>query len=288
MKTFWPVLGCATLAVALLNSCETTRSTADSVASSGEVSSPASGSLRYAVGPSMEKKGVRLTYFDDSPKFREAQLRTLLPEPNFAMASSTVAFSYGITNFPLGRMTPGEHTEDIADSPQGQYVGNVVDGAPATIHHTRSFTKTLSPGTHVVLSYLVRSYGESLKHRSAYDLRLVQVGSNQPGAVPPVDLAQPMLFYSQPQGTYIGGESDNIVLDFYLVNTTIEPGGNHVRATVNGLEFVLDKWSPYLMAGLPAGENTVKLELLDANDKLMPGPYSSVTRTFVVKHVTKG
>ena len=73
-----------------------------------------------------------------------------------------------------------------------------------------------------------------------------------------------------------------IMLDFYLVNTTLEAGGNRVRATINGTEFMLDKWLPYMMEGLPAGENTVKLELVDASGTMIPGPFNSVTRTFTV------
>jgi hypothetical protein len=72
------------------------------------------------------------------------------------------------------------------------------------------------------------------------------------------------------------------MLDFYLVNTTLDPGGNRVRATINGNEFMIDRWVPFQMEGLPAGENTVKLELIGSNGSVLPGPYNSVTRTFTV------
>ena len=80
----------------------------------------------------------------------------------------------------------------------------------------------------------------------------------------------------------MGADAKRIMLDFYLVNTTLEPGGNRVRATINGTEFMLDRWMPYMMEGLPAGENTVKLELVDASGTMIPGPYNSVTRKFTV------
>ena len=45
---------------------------------------------------------------------------------------------------------------------------------------------------------------------------------------------------------------------------------------------MLARWMPYQMEGLPAGENTVKLELIDSSGTLIPGPYNSVTRKFTV------
>ncbi|HEX8657374.1 MAG TPA: hypothetical protein VF690_07570, partial [Hymenobacter sp.] len=87
---------------------------------------------------------------------------------------------------------------------------------------------------------------------------------------------------SRPKDTYSGADGKRIMLDFYLVNTTLAPDGNRVRATINGSEFMLDRWMPYQMEGLPAGQNTVKLELIDAAGNLIPGPYNSVTRTFTV------
>ena len=33
------------------------------------------------------------------------------------------------------------------------------------------------------------------------------------------------------------------------------------------------------MKGLPLGEVNIKLELIDANGSIIPGPYNSVTRT---------
>lgn len=123
-------------------------------------------------------------------------------------------------------------------------------------------------------------YRESLKHRTAYDLRVITVGK----VTTPlnVDLAGKHMFYSRPKGEYTGKDAQKVMLDFYLVNTTLGPDDNKVRATINGTEFMLDQWAPYMMEGLPMGQNTVKLELVDASGNLVPGPYNSVTRTFTL------
>ncbi|GAA4352313.1 hypothetical protein GCM10023185_11850 [Hymenobacter saemangeumensis] len=263
---------CSTaLALTLLMSCESSRS-------AGEA---ANSTPTNILGQSIEKNGIRLIPFDDSPKFPEAQLRLSTPAAGATAPSGPVAFDYQISNFELTKMSGGRHMTDMANSMKGQHIHNIVDNEPYTAHYETKFSKPLADGSHVVLSFLSRSYHESLKHRSAYDLRVVNVGSTA-AAAPAIDLTKPHLFYSRPKDNYSGADSKRVMLDFYLVNTVLEPGGNNVRASINGTEFILDKWLPYQMEGLPAGENTIKLELIDANGKLLPGPFNSVTRTFTI------
>ena len=272
---------CSTsLTLALLASCESSKPATD-------VSAPAKGpsataSRPGATGESMESNGIRLTPFSDSPKFPEAQLQMRTPIANSTVPSGEVAFDYQVTNFLLTKMSGGPHMAEMANSMKGQHIHNIVDNEPYTAHYETRFTKPMNDGQHVVLSFLSRSYHESLKHRGAYDLRIVNVGNTKPAATPMLDVRAPNLFYSRPKDTYSGADAKRIMLDFYLVNTTLEPGGNRVRATINGTEFMLERWLPYTMEGLPAGENTVKLELIDASGTLLPGPYNSVTRKFTV------
>jgi hypothetical protein len=129
---------------------------------------------------------------------------------------------------------------------------------------------------------LSRSYHESLKHRGAYDLRVVNVG-NGPESPSNFDPRGQHLFYSRPKDVYSGNDAKKVMLDFYLVNTTLSPSGNKVRATINGTEFMLDQWAPFMMEGLPMGENTVKLELINNTGTVIPGPYNSVVRTFTLQ-----
>ncbi|MGY2130880.1 hypothetical protein ACW9KT_01540 [Hymenobacter sp. HD11105] len=231
---------------------------------------------------SMEKNGIRLTPFNDSPKYPESQMRLKTPVPGSNVASGAVAFDYDLSNFQLTKMTGGVHAEHMANSQQGQHIHNIVDNEPYTAHYTTEFTKNIPDGQHVVLSFLSRSYHESLKHRGAYDLRLVNVGA---GTITPLNanLSAPHMFYSRPKDTYSGADTKKVMLDFYLVNTTLSPEGNKVRATINGSEFMLDQWLPYMMEGLPAGQNTVKLELVDASGTVISGPFNSVTRTFTLQ-----
>ncbi|TGE26518.1 hypothetical protein [Hymenobacter metallicola] len=235
-----------------------------------------------ATTASMEKNGIRLTPFTDSPKNPEAQLQLKSPATGSTVPSGSVSFDYDITNFQLTKMTGGMHSEEMANSEKGQHIHNIVDNEPYTAHYTTEFTKPIADGQHVVLSFLSRSYHESLKHRGAYDLRVITVGK-APATPLNADLQAPHLFYSRPKDTYSGKDAAKVMLDFYLVNTTLSPEGNKVRATINGTEFMLDQWAPFMMEGLPAGQNTVKLELVDASGNLIPGPFNSVTRNFTLQ-----
>jgi len=264
------------LSVAGLLSCDAAKQVTEATSSSTGTVTGSSGSA-----VAIEKNGLRLTPFFDSPKYPTAQLRLVTPAASSMVPSGAVPFKYELTNFLLTKMTGGMHSGEMANSMKGQHIHNIVDNEPYTAHYETSFTKNIVDGQHVVLSFLSRSYHESLKHRGAYDLRLVTVGRPAPNAPSSTfDLKAPHLFYSRPKDVYSGKDAQRVMLDFYLVNTTLEPGGTRVRATINGSEFMLDQWAPYMMEGLPMGENTVKLELVDDSGKLIPGPFNSVTRTF--------
>ena len=67
------------------------------------------------------------------------------------------------------------------------------------------------------------------------------------------------------------------------VNTNISPDGNKVRATIQDTEFIIDEWAPYYIEGLPKGEITVKLELIDSNGNLIDTPFNPSTRTVMLE-----
>ena len=272
------------LALLAVTACDTSKSSADAAASSSTVptTAPAVSQRNALAADAMEKNGIRLSPYGDSPKFAEAQMRLISPPSGSSVPSGNVRFTYQISNFELTKMSGGPHMGEMANSAKGQHIHNIVDNQPYSAHYETSFAKPMADGQHAVLSFLSRSYHESLKQHGAYDLRLISVGNGPAPAVPLLDVTKPHMFYSRPKDTYSGADAKKIMLDFYLVNTTLTPSGNKVRATINGTEFMLDKWVPYQMEGLPAGENTIKLELVDGSGTLIPGAYNSVTRTFTV------
>ena len=271
-KHYLLVLAAASLS---LYSCDTTKQT--------ETTTTAQPNMAETTQPNgvMEKNGLKVYSFDDSPNFPEAALRLNTPAANSTVPSGEVDFAYDVTNFQLTKQTQHMH-EGMANSHQGQHIHNIVDNEPYTAHYETTFKKPVKDGHHIILSFLSRSFHESLKHKQAYDLRVVTVGNTN--STQEFDATGQHMFYSRPKGDYTGdAETKKIMLDFYLVNTNLAADGNKVRATINGTEFMLDKWLPYIIEGLPMGETTIKLELLDNSGNVIPGPYNTVERKINLK-----
>ncbi|WP_276499527.1 hypothetical protein [Pontibacter litorisediminis] len=262
------------------SACDTARQTQETENQTPEASSVTGGPTPS--GAVMSKGGLRVYAFDNSQKYPESQLRLNTPPAGGVVEPGPVQFVYSLSNFELTRMTPHSNAEHMANSMQGQHIHNIVDNEPYTAHYETEFTKDIPEGEHVILSFISRSYHESLKHKGAYDLRKITVG--RPTQTLEFDESAPHMFYSRPKGEYVGPkETEKVMLDFYLVNTDLSTTGNKVRATINGTEFMLDRWMPYIIEGLPMGENTIKLELVDNNGNVLPGPFNSVERTITLK-----
>jgi hypothetical protein len=228
----------------------------------------------------MVKGGITLTPFKGSAEFNDADLECNKPEENAKLKSGDVQFSYVLKNYTLGVPTPDAATKHCNNSPKGQHIHLILNNEPYIAHYETDFTEKLKDGHYVALSFLSRSYHESLKQFEAFDLRQFTVG-NVPAKK--IDLTKPSLFYSRPKGEYTGEDVKRILLDFYLVNTALDPKGNKVKATINGNEFMVDQWQPFIIEGLPMGENTVQLELVDKNGKFVEGPFNKVERKFTLK-----
>lgn len=232
-------------------------------------------------GTEQQAGDLTMSPITDSPDFPDAILEMNQPVNGAKVEPGTIKFSYNVKNYQLTSQTDDADEKHLANSHEGQHIHLILNNAPYTAHYQPEFEKELEEGNYVALSFLSRSYHESLKHPSAYVLRQFRVGNAD---AQPIDLNAQHLFYSRPKGEYEGEDTRRIMLDFYLVNTELSPNGNKVRATINGQEFMIDEWQPYGIEGLPMGENTFKLELLDANNNVIPGPFNTVTRTITLKN----
>ena len=168
----------------------------------------------------------------------------------------------------------------LANSGKGQHIHFILDNDPYSAHYEPKAEKELAEGGHVLLAFLSRSYHESVKSADAYIIKSFTVGEAE-GAE--FDMEGAHLFYSRPKGEYTMNEGDQLLLDFFLLNTELAADGNKVKATINGEEHVIDKWAPYGISGLEMGEVTVKLELIDADGNAVEGPFNVVERTVTLK-----
>jgi hypothetical protein len=224
---------------------------------------------------------ITLSKLEGSTKYPEATIS--LEEPVMSdlddeTGKSKVDFSFGVENYELGAQTPEAGKNGLANSGKGQHIHFILDNDPYSAHYESNFSKEIGEGHHVLLAFLSRSYHESVKN--AYLVQPITVG--QPEGDAP-DLSAPHMFYSRPKGTYSGKDTEKLLLDFFLVNTEISEKGNKVMATINGEEFTITEWAPYVIEGLDKGEVTVSLKLVDADGNFIPGPFNDVTRTVILE-----
>ena len=246
-------------------------------ASNGEKSSEKSAKLL-----SITKNGITLTEFYSLESFENASIQQSVSGTLDELDNNTIKINYETSNYTLGQQTNMNNIKSCANSAQGQHIHCIVDNQPYNaLYKDEAIVNTLKDGQHIVLSFISRSYHESIKNKNAYTITSAITGKSRYTArYAAPDLSSPMLFYSRPKGEYKGDETKAILLDFYLVNCDLSKDGFNVKVEINGTEFILDKWSGYFMEGLPQGENKIKLTLIDKKGKQVDSPYSMSERTF--------
>ena len=213
---------------------------------------------------------ISLTKLQGSPDYDEAKL-TL---NGFDVSNNE--FNFEVDNYELGIQTENEFKFKLANSAKGQHIHFIVNNGPYSAHYTNKFEKKLKESNNVILAFLSRSHHESVKNPNAYVFTQVGEGDK-------IDLEKQFLFYSRPKGTYTGEDTEKLLLDFYLVNTSISSDGNKVRVTIQDSEFLVDEWAPYIIEGLPKGEISIKLELLNSNEELIETPFNPSIRKIILK-----
>lgn len=225
---------------------------------------------------------ITIEKFTDSPAYSSSTLTLKNPSNTTIAKAGEVDFAFDVNDYKLGEVTERMGmAENLANSDKGQHIHFILDNMPYSAHYEPEFKREMPEGTHYLVAFLSRSYHESVKNANSFIAKKMVVGNASDDMN--VDFDQPTMIYSRPKGEYVGKDTDNVLLDFFLLNTTLSESGNKVRATINGQEFMITEWAPYVMKGLAKGEVTIKLELLDADGKLIPGGFNDVTRTVTLK-----
>ena len=101
-----------------------------------------------------------------------------------------------------------------------------------------------------------------------------------------VDPTKPLLTYSRPKGENKGPDADPIMIDFWLSNAKLRGDGGEyrVRYIIDDDEpRFIDKWEPIWLSGWTNGPHSVRLELLDKDDKPVEnGGYNTTSRDITV------
>ncbi|MGJ1261311.1 hypothetical protein [Sphingobacterium spiritivorum] len=222
---------------------------------------------------------VTVTPVGHSKEFPGATLKIAsLTSEKAGTDSAKITVKYTVENFKLTEQTAHEHADHMANSHEGQHIHFILDNKPyAALYKPENSVTVALNSEHYLLSFLSRSYHESIKSADAY--KLVKFKVDNTGKI--TELPTPKeasLFYSRPKGEYKGEDTKNLLLDFYVVNTTLAADGNKVVASVNGQDFTLDQWTPYEIKGLPLGDAKIKLTLVDKDGKAVTGDNVSIER----------
>ncbi len=224
-----------------------------------------------------EKPSISIEKLSDSPAYAKAVLRLEAPQNTENIAANTVAFEFEVQNYELGAQTISPNAQKLANSGKGQHIHFILNNQPYSAHYEADFSKAIPNGVHHLVAFLSRSYHESVKNENSVVVKKIVVGENAKDTIG-INITDPTLIYSRPKGTYAGKDTENLLLDFFVLNTTLSEKGNSVKATINGQEFILTEWAPYIIKGLPLGEVTIQLALQDKNGNTIPGPFNTVTR----------
>lgn len=224
-----------------------------------DVVAPANAKLKLSVAPPAAAFPDASLVFD-----------TLVPNKK----SMDVKYTFTVKGFNLKAQTPDAATRGCANSKDGQHIHFILNNQPYKAEYTAEFTEKADPGRNIALCFLSRSYHESLKNNASVVVKeFTMPGKGADSAA--IDLAKdPTLFYSRPKGDYKKLDGDKVLLDFYLLNTDLEKAGYSIRATIDGEVWMLNKWEAYFIEGLKLGKHTVRLELVDKDGKLVPGPFN--------------
>lgn len=225
---------------------------------------------------------IMLTPLTASEKFPDASLK-LEGEEVINLKEGESTFKFDVKDYELGAQTGRNKIAQVANSDKGQHIHVIIDNEPYSAHYMPNVTKEFDKGEHVMLAFLSRSYHESVKNDNSFLVRKLSVGDVKEDQKTDIDFDAEHMFYSRPKGTYTGKDTDKIILDFFLVNTDLSDDGNKVLARINGEEFEITKWQPFLIEGLPMGENKIELQLVDNDDKPIKGPYNTVERTITLE-----
>ncbi len=217
-----------------------------------------------------------LTPFSQSPEFPDAKISS--------MEYKNGKFTFGVDgdSYELGVQTPDAPQKMCANSGKGQHIHLIIDNAPYAAKYTAEFEYDVADGDHYLLAFLSRSYHESIKTDAANVLYKINVADKSLKDIK--EVKEPMLTYSRPKGTYVGAaDTKKVMLDFYVSNLTL--GADYkVKVDINGeTAATLDTWQPYYIEGMPMGENTIKLTLVDGAGKTVDTPLNPVERTFTLK-----
>lgn len=222
-----------------------------------------------------------------SPEYANASLNIgSVKAEKVGKDSAKVSFAFDVKNYELKMQTADGGTKQCNNSDKGQHIHFILDNSPYKALYEPKNEVTLANNTeHYLMAFLSRSYHESVKSKGAavvYHFKIDEKGNLKKLEDPKT----PMVFYSRPKGDYLGKDTANLLLDFYVWNTALAADGNKVKAHISnpatGVDttITVSTWEPSFIQNLGTGKGKVELTLVDKDGKQVAGDNTSVAREF--------
>lgn len=255
--------------------------------------------------PLYPESSIRIVPVSRTPEPDHVKINIIYPAEN-ELCRFESRGQIRIEGIALGVDSEFPRKKEIFNDPEGQTLHMVIDNQPYfTIHETAmeawrgidensnevalfDIPFALRSGMHVMRIFPARSFKESLKDPGCFTVRTFYYQSNAQNFS--IDLCKPYLTYNEPQGEYFQhgcGRDCNplpILLDFYITNCQLSQDGYKVSVEIDhSTKDILTSWQPYYIYGLKRGTHHIRLQLLDSNNKLVPGLFNNVERRFSIR-----
>jgi hypothetical protein len=232
---------------------------------------------------------VQIQKGERSPTIAGANALITSPADNAVLDSPNVEVVVDADSFETGIQTDTERAQEIANSGNGQHFHLILDNQPYMANYEAGAPfdiGELEPGAHTLVAFPSRSYHESVKSDTSYDVVNFYVGEESGEFMLSPD--EPAIIYSRPKGTYSGAGAEKIMLDFYLHAVDLSSDGYKAKYTIRSggsevASITLTEWIPAFVTGLSSGTYEVNLQLLDADGNVVPGPFNDTTREITVE-----
>lgn len=252
-----------------------------------------------------KKEQIRVVPVTRTPESENSTVFIALPKPGEIITDQPVWVQFRTQQYSLGADSGQfERASQVAVTNMGQTVHVVIDNEPYfpvnepaidPFNELGNFRLTyykfkipylLKDGPHTLRMFLARSFGESLKGFNTFQALNFQIGNKDASGkkMGGVDLFEPYLTYNEPSDQIPLTANKPLLLDFFLSNCELSADGYRVQLSIDGqVARVLTSWQPYYIYGLKKGTHTIRLELLDSHNTLVPGPFNDVERKILVQ-----
>ena len=185
---------------------------------------------------------------------------------------------------------------NLEKMPEGSFVQLVLDGVPfRPVRDLKEAIKlrdlgpggqAIAEGEHVLGAYVARSSREAIRGAKGVGVSRFWVGKKTGDSWKP---GEPMLIVGSPSGSYEGEASQEILLDYYLVNAALGAKDYSIRAVLHGpgiaaegIERLMTEWKPVLVWSAPEGSYSIEATLLDPRGQPVKNPWNPIKLPFTV------